>query len=56
MPAGTCYTTLVPWVVRVIIDQDGTVLASKTMEHGVSVPRPAWAEQDAEEITGVNLN
>ncbi|HHW92089.1 MAG TPA: FGGY-family carbohydrate kinase [Firmicutes bacterium] len=34
----------------VIIDQDGTVLASKTMEHGVSVPRPAWAEQDAEEI------
>ena len=34
----------------VIIDQDGTVLASKVMEHGVSVPRPAWAEQDAEEI------
>ena len=40
----------------VIIDQDGTVLASKTMEHGVSVPRPAWAEQDAGRSTGVNLN
>ncbi|NLT16287.1 MAG: FGGY-family carbohydrate kinase [Clostridiales bacterium] len=34
----------------VIIDEGGRVLASKTMEHGVSVPRPAWAEQDAEEL------
>jgi len=34
----------------VIIDVEGNVLASKTMEHGVSVPRPAWAEQDAEAL------
>jgi xylulokinase len=34
----------------VLIDLEGNVLGSRTTEHGVSVPRPAWAEQDAEKL------
>jgi xylulokinase len=29
---------------------DGEVLASATVEHGLSLPRPGWAEHDADEI------
>jgi len=34
----------------VIIDLAGNVLASGSMEHNVEIPRPAWAEQNAETI------
>ena len=33
-----------------IVACDGAVLASTSVEHGLSVPRPGWAEQDADGI------
>ncbi|MDI3522945.1 MAG: ribulokinase, partial [Bacillota bacterium] len=34
----------------VIITRDGAVVAAAAAEHGVDVPRPAWAEQDPEAV------
>jgi xylulokinase len=34
----------------VLCSADGEVLATETVEHGLSLPRPGWAEQDADEI------
>ncbi len=34
----------------VLCTPDGDVLASHTIEHGLSLPRPGWAEHDAEKI------
>ncbi|HEV2108643.1 MAG TPA: FGGY family carbohydrate kinase, partial [Thermomicrobiales bacterium] len=34
----------------VLCAPDGNVLASHTIEHGLSLPRPGWAEHDAEAI------
>lgn len=30
----------------------GDVLAEATVEHGLSLPRPGWAEHDAKQICG----
>lgn len=38
----------------VIIDTDGNVIASQVTEHDVSIPKPAWAEQDAEKLYWAN--
>ena len=32
----------------VLVDADGVVVADARLEHGISRPRPGWAEQDAE--------
>ena len=32
----------------VLVDADGAVVADARLEHGISRPRPGWAEQDAE--------
>ncbi len=32
----------------VIVDLDGEVIASATVQHDLSIPRPGWAEHDAE--------
>jgi xylulokinase len=34
----------------VLCDGDGRILASSTLAHATSLPRPGWAEHDAEEI------
>jgi xylulokinase len=34
----------------VVVDQDGTLLRSATVQHRMSVPRPGWAEHDAESV------
>lgn len=34
----------------VLCSADGNVLAEATIEHGLSLPRPGWAEHDADEI------
>ncbi len=34
----------------ILCASDGNVLASHTIEHGLSLPRPGWAEHDAEVI------
>lgn len=34
----------------VLVDVDGTVLASETVAHTMSLPRPGWAEVDAEDL------
>ncbi len=34
----------------VLARPDGEVLATVTKEHGISLPRPGWAEHDAEEV------
>jgi xylulokinase len=34
----------------VLVAPDGTVVASAQREHGISLPRPGWAEVDAERI------
>jgi xylulokinase len=34
----------------VLCSPGGEVLASETVEHGLSLPRPGWAEQDADQI------
>jgi len=34
----------------VIIGTDGQVKAVESIEHGISIPKPGWAEHDAEEI------
>jgi xylulokinase len=34
----------------VLCSPDGEVLASESVEHGLSLPRPGWAEQDADSI------
>lgn len=34
----------------VIVAQDGTLLASHFLEHGLSTPRPGWAEHEADAI------
>lgn len=34
----------------VLCRPDGTVLAEHVVEHGISMPRPGWVEQDADEI------
>lgn len=34
----------------VVCTPDGEVLAESTIEHGLSLPRPGWAEHDADEI------
>src|SRR5262245_20319884 len=34
----------------VICAPDGKVLAEATIEHGLSLPRPGWAEHDADAI------
>ena len=34
----------------VVCTPEGDVLASETIEHGLSLPRPGWAEHDADEI------
>ncbi len=34
----------------VLCSAGGEVLASETVEHGLSLPRPGWAEQDADQI------
>lgn len=34
----------------VVCTAEGEVLASATIEHGLSMPRPGWAEHDADEI------
>ncbi len=33
-----------------VFEQDGTAIASARREYGVQMPRPTWAEQDAEEV------
>jgi xylulokinase len=34
----------------VLVTPDGTVVKSHTVAHGMSVPQPGWAEQDADKI------
>ena len=34
----------------VIISTDGEIKAAELIEHGISIPKPGWAEHDAEEI------
>src|SRR3954447_18063358 len=34
----------------VLCTPNGDVLATETIEHGMSIPRPGWAEHDADEI------
>ena len=34
----------------VLVQPDGTVLRSHMVEHEMSIPRPGWAEQDADEV------
>ena len=34
----------------VVIDFDGHVIAHASREHGIEIPRPAWAEQDADKL------
>jgi len=34
----------------VLCTPDGEVVASHTVEHGLSLPRPGWAEQDADDV------
>lgn len=34
----------------VLVTTDGTVIASSTQPHGLSIPKPGWAEHDAEAI------
>jgi xylulokinase len=34
----------------VLVDTAGTVLASETIAHGMDLPRPGWAEVDAENV------
>lgn len=34
----------------VLVQPDGTVLRSHVVEHQMSIPRPGWAEQDADEV------
>ena len=34
----------------VLVTPDGEVLASATVEHEMSLPRPGWAEHDADAI------
>jgi xylulokinase len=34
----------------VLCAPDGEVLAQATIEHGLSLPRPGWAEHDADAI------
>ena len=34
----------------VLVDGDGAVVAEARLEHGISRPRPGWAEQDAERV------
>jgi xylulokinase len=33
-----------------VIDNNGKLLAEAWVEHGIEIPKPGWAEQDAEEI------
>src|SRR5690242_5352473 len=34
----------------VLVDSSGTVLATETISHGMDLPRPGWAEVDAEAV------
>ena len=34
----------------VLVRDDGTVLATATRTHGVSMPHPGWVEHDAEAV------
>ena len=34
----------------VLVDSSGTVLAAETISHGMDLPRPGWAEVDAEAV------
>ena len=34
----------------VLVDLDGLVLAEQTVPHGFEIPRPGWAEQDADAV------
>lgn len=34
----------------VLVEQNGTVLKSHVLEHTMDIPRPGWAEQDADKI------
>lgn len=34
----------------VLVEPDGTVLATHVVEHGLEIPHPGWAEQDAEAV------
>ena len=34
----------------VLVDPTGTVLATETIAHGMTLPRPGWAEVDAERL------
>ena len=34
----------------VLATADGTVVATAIRKHGLSLPRPGWAEMDAEQI------
>ena len=34
----------------VLVDTSGVVLASETIAHSMELPRPGWAEVDAEEL------
>jgi xylulokinase len=39
----------------VVCASDGRVLATATVEHGLSLPRPGWAEQDADTVWWADL-
>ena len=34
----------------VLVEPDGTLLKSHIVEHGMAMPRPGWAEQDADAV------